>query len=169
LERQLVLCQEIAHGFGLDHDDEDFDNPNTGTCMDYGNLPTYDEHPRWQDFERLRIMYGPSGTTTATSTSSSTTAASEAALADDPSDWGQVVERDDKGRPSHYRKDLGNGKKVFTFVVYPDRAQGVMADPGTGTDGTVAPDTSQSGKKDKGKAKAENSKKRKSHSGKHRH
>ena len=36
---RLVMCQEVAHDFGLDHQDETFDNPNLGTCMDYTNDP----------------------------------------------------------------------------------------------------------------------------------
>ena len=28
-DRQLVMCQEIAHDFGLDHNDENFSNTNT--------------------------------------------------------------------------------------------------------------------------------------------
>jgi hypothetical protein len=35
--RQLVVCQEIAHDFGLDHQDEAFNNANLGSCMDYTN------------------------------------------------------------------------------------------------------------------------------------
>ena len=35
--RDLVACQEIGHDFGLDHQDETFDNYNLGTCMDYTN------------------------------------------------------------------------------------------------------------------------------------
>lgn len=37
--RDLVACQEIGHDFGLDHQDETFDNRNLGTCMDYTNAP----------------------------------------------------------------------------------------------------------------------------------
>jgi hypothetical protein len=37
--RDLVACQEIGHDFGLDHQDETFDNYNLGTCMDYTNAP----------------------------------------------------------------------------------------------------------------------------------
>ncbi|HUO84386.1 MAG TPA: hypothetical protein VM534_04650, partial [Thermoanaerobaculia bacterium] len=33
--RRLVMCQEIAHDFGLDHQDEIFNNANLGSCMDY--------------------------------------------------------------------------------------------------------------------------------------
>lgn len=38
--RQMVVCQEIAHDFGLDHQDENFSNTNLGTCMDYTNDPS---------------------------------------------------------------------------------------------------------------------------------
>jgi hypothetical protein len=31
--RRLVMCQEVGHTFGLDHQDTTFDNPNKGTCM----------------------------------------------------------------------------------------------------------------------------------------
>lgn len=37
--RDLVACQEVGHDFGLDHQDETFDNANLGTCMDYTNAP----------------------------------------------------------------------------------------------------------------------------------
>src|SRR5512144_2970387 len=33
--RNLVMCQEVGHTFGLDHQDENFYNANLGTCMDY--------------------------------------------------------------------------------------------------------------------------------------
>ncbi|HEX6871286.1 MAG TPA: hypothetical protein VF163_09340, partial [Micromonosporaceae bacterium] len=33
--RILVMCQEVGHTFGLDHQDENFNNANLGTCMDY--------------------------------------------------------------------------------------------------------------------------------------
>ncbi len=31
--RQFVMCQEVGHTFGLDHQDTTFDNPNLGSCM----------------------------------------------------------------------------------------------------------------------------------------
>ena len=37
--RNLVMCQEVGHTFGLDHQDEGFDGDNLGTCMDYTNDP----------------------------------------------------------------------------------------------------------------------------------
>ena len=37
--RQAVICQEIGHIFGLGHVNVVFNNPNTGSCMDYTNDP----------------------------------------------------------------------------------------------------------------------------------
>ena len=47
--RNLVMCQEVGHTFGLDHQDETFDNPNLGTCMDYTNDPSTNQHPNTHD------------------------------------------------------------------------------------------------------------------------
>lgn len=66
--RQLVMCQEIAHDFGLDHQDETYDNPNLGSCMDYTNDPDggaggassndpTNERPNAHDFEQLEAIY----------------------------------------------------------------------------------------------------------------
>jgi hypothetical protein len=56
--RQLVMCQEIAHDFGLDHQDENFNNPNLGTCMDYTNDPSTNQHPNTHDYDQLLVIYG---------------------------------------------------------------------------------------------------------------
>jgi hypothetical protein len=58
--RQMVTCQEVGHTFGLDHQDENFDNPNLGTCMDYTSDPAgppSNEHPDKHDYEELAIIY----------------------------------------------------------------------------------------------------------------
>ena len=55
--RQLVMCQEIAHDFGLGHQDEDFNNPNLGTCMDYTSDPSTNTVPNAHDYEQLEIIY----------------------------------------------------------------------------------------------------------------
>ena len=33
--RDFVMCQEVGHTFGLGHQDENFNNANLGSCMDY--------------------------------------------------------------------------------------------------------------------------------------
>jgi hypothetical protein len=62
--RQFVVCQEIGHAWGLDHQDEDFDNVNLGTCMDYTSDPDgtasdqlSNERPNAHDFEQLALIY----------------------------------------------------------------------------------------------------------------
>ncbi|HXG75233.1 MAG TPA: hypothetical protein VNJ53_01555 [Gaiellaceae bacterium] len=66
--RALVMCQELAHDFGLDHQDENFSNANLGSCMDYTNDPDggaggasssdpSNEHPNAHDFEQLLAIY----------------------------------------------------------------------------------------------------------------
>jgi hypothetical protein len=55
--KQLVMCQEVGHDFGLDHQDENFNNPNLGTCMDYTNDPSTNQHPNAHDYEELDIIY----------------------------------------------------------------------------------------------------------------
>jgi hypothetical protein len=54
---QLVMCQEVGHDFGLDHQDENFNNPNLGTCMDYTSDPSTNQHPNAHDYEELDIIY----------------------------------------------------------------------------------------------------------------
>ena len=113
------MCQEIAHALGLDHQDENFANPNLGTCMDYTNNPNgppSNEHPNVHDYEQLETIY--------THLDSITTL--DQAIArlgnrndvDDASEWGKSTRKDEKGRHSVYERDLGKGEKVFTFVTW---------------------------------------------------
>src|SRR3990170_3861695 len=62
--RRLVMCQEIGHDFGLDHQDENFSNQNLGTCMDYTNDPDgggaygqSNERPNGHDYDQLITIY----------------------------------------------------------------------------------------------------------------
>lgn len=58
--RRLVMCQELAHDFGLDHQDENFSNPNLGTCMDYTSDPDgppSNEHPNQHDYDQIEAIY----------------------------------------------------------------------------------------------------------------
>ena len=36
----------------------------------------------------------------------------------DPSAWGQSIREDGQGNSSLFVRDLGNGRKVFTFVIW---------------------------------------------------
>jgi hypothetical protein len=41
-QREFVTCHEVGHTFGLGHLDEDFNNQNKGSCMDYTSDPDGD-------------------------------------------------------------------------------------------------------------------------------
>lgn len=58
--KRMVVCQEVGHAFGLDHQDENQTNPNLGTCMDYTTNPSgppSNEHPNAHDYEELESIY----------------------------------------------------------------------------------------------------------------
>ena len=122
--RRLVVCQEIAHAFGLDHQDETFNNLNLGTCMDYTSSPAgppSNEHPNAHDYEELGIIYAHlDGFTTINQTKSqiaqSLTDKKSEDLGDNPSGWGRKVK--DNGKVALYEKDFGGNHKVFTFVIW---------------------------------------------------
>ncbi len=55
--RAVVMCQEIGHTFGLDH--QDTSGANFDTCMDYASNPgAANMHPNTHDYEELAIIYG---------------------------------------------------------------------------------------------------------------
>lgn len=127
--RQSVMCQEIGHTLGLDHQDEIFGNLNLGTCMDYTNDPDgllYGQlsnlHPNLHDYEELELIYAHADTST---TIKSVAASRRGAIAeeidvDDPSGWGKELRKDSRRRQSLFGRDLGKGNKVFTFVIWAD-------------------------------------------------
>ena len=49
---------QIGHGFGLPHTDEDFNNRDTGECMDYTRTPSENMQPGAENFDFLAQMYG---------------------------------------------------------------------------------------------------------------
>lgn len=49
--------------------------------------------------------------------------------------WGKVTERDEKGRPVHYGRELGPNLKVVTFVIPVDEPGEATGNGGTATDG----------------------------------
>ncbi len=112
--RNLVMCQEVGHTFGLDHQDTTFDNPNLGTCMDYTNDPSTNQHPNQHDYDELVTIYSHLDTTTtvgAAAPNGSADAGSRAA-------WGREVATSHGGRTSTFVRDLGAGNSIVTFVIW---------------------------------------------------
>lgn len=121
--RRLVMCQEIGHTFGLDHQDENFSNPNLGTCMDYTSDPDgtlknqlSNEHPNAHDYEQLETIYAHLDSITTLSQKSA--GQKNHSDEDDSSEKGKSIRKDKKGRTSLFERDLGKGEKVFTFVLW---------------------------------------------------
>src|SRR3990172_628162 len=116
--RRLVMCQEIAHDFGLDHQDENFSNTNLGSCMDYTSDPDgppSNEHPNQHDYDMLEQIYAHLDSTT-------TVGSMPAGMANgdfhSQSEWGQLMRTSSDGRAALYMRDFGGGHKVFTFVFW---------------------------------------------------
>lgn len=115
--RNLVACQEIGHTFGLDHQDEIFDNPNLGTCMDYTNDPSTNQHPNQHDYDELQLIYSHTDTLTTIGQSVSKTGAQND-TGESRSEWGRAIRKDKKGRDNVFEKDLKDGNRVITHVFW---------------------------------------------------
>ncbi|MBI4137067.1 hypothetical protein HY469_03300 [Candidatus Roizmanbacteria bacterium] len=121
--RNLVLCQEVGHTLGLDHQDENFSNANLGTCMDYTSNPESNQHPNAHDYEQLEAMYAHlDGFTTIQSGTQKLPLGLSVANAvkdqdfENRSEWGKSIK--DNGHVALFERDLGVGNKLFTFAIW---------------------------------------------------
>ncbi|MFZ5855088.1 MAG: hypothetical protein ACOYXS_11460 [Chloroflexota bacterium] len=118
--REMVMCQEVGHTLGLDHQDTTFDNTNLGTCMDYTSNPVgppSNEHPNQHDYDELVTIYSHLDSTT-TALATAPGKGNGAPDGAEAAGWGQLVALTNGGRTALYALDLGNGQKVFTFVIW---------------------------------------------------
>lgn len=125
-ERKHVMCQEIAHTFGLAHQSEDGSSQNS--CMDYFSNTganagsTLSTTPNQHDFEQLRAIYSHlDSTTTVASFGEALSAAigrGDVDVTDDPNSWGQLVRQSANGRSSEYARHNRDGSKTVTHVFW---------------------------------------------------
>lgn len=120
-EKLHVMCQEVAHTFGLDHQSTDGSSQNS--CMDYFSntganaTSTLSTRPNKHDFDELNIIYGHlDSSTTVASIASLATGASE--VGDDPHSWGQLISQSANGRSSTYERFNSDGSKTVTHVYW---------------------------------------------------
>ena len=116
--RQMVMCQEIGHTFGLDHQDENFNNGNLGTCMDYTSNPAgppSNLYPNQHDYDELVTIYSHVDDFT---TVGATTPSAAPAVLENPSEWGQLMKVSHGGKTQVFEREFGNGQKVVTFVIW---------------------------------------------------
>jgi hypothetical protein len=135
--RALVACQEIGHDFGLAHQDEQFDPPNLGSCMDYTNDPDgggaygpSNEHPNAHDYDQLQTIYSHTDSTNTSATQMTNFAVrvpGQANVAppglnneagDSPAEWGRAIHTDGQGRPDMFVQDLGGANRKITHVFW---------------------------------------------------
>jgi hypothetical protein len=137
--RNFVTCQEIGHDFGLDHQDENFDNANLGSCMDYTNNPGTNQHPNSHDYQQLSTIYqhlDSVNTSTTQATNFGVRVPGRAPVAppglneaagDSPAEWGRAIRTDAKGRPDLFVQELGGGRRKITHVLWALDAKGTEA------------------------------------------
>lgn len=117
--RNLVMCQEVGHLFGLAHQDEAFDNPNLNTCMDYTSNPATNQHPNTHDYQQLETIYSHlDSTTTVDAAATGHPSAMSNRDFDRPAAWGRLVKRSKDGAREIYERDFGGGHKVVTHVFW---------------------------------------------------
>jgi hypothetical protein len=118
--RNLVTCQEVGHTFGLDHQDENFNNANLDTCMDYTSNPESNQHPNTHDYDQLLTIYSHLDSTTTVSSAPAAAAAAANGHAADAA-WGALVKVTNHGHGAWYMRDLGAGNLVLTHVFWANR------------------------------------------------
>jgi hypothetical protein len=121
-ERQHVVCQEVAHTFGLDHQSTDGSSQNT--CMDYFSNTganagsTLSTKPNAHDFQELGIIYQHLDSTTTVAAMTAMQASGSDVDSDDPNSWGELVSQSHNGRSSTYQRFNRDGSQTITHVFW---------------------------------------------------
>ena len=123
--RRLVMCQEVAHDFGLDHQDENFNNANLGSCMDYTSDPDgppSNEHPNAHDLQQVETIYTHLDSTTSATQSAPAPGRSGSAQDEgpnNPAEFGRPLGvKDNFGRDIYFEKPLPDGRRIITHVFW---------------------------------------------------
>jgi hypothetical protein len=115
--RNSVMCQEIGHAFGLDHQGVDF-STSLGTCMDYSNDPVPNQHPDQHDYAQLEIIYTHLDGSSSVDERPKRGKGKPDRQGTDQSAWGRRVAVSNGGHTSVHVKGLGAGKRIVTFVIW---------------------------------------------------
>ncbi len=134
--RAFVMCQEIGHDFGLDHQDENFNNSNLGTCMDYTNSPGTNQHPNQHDYQQLESIYShlDGGGSGGGCKGKNCAVGVELPMAmrvlelDATGQWGELIWRSEDGHQEVFELDFGNGFKHLTHVLWVEGYDDLSAD-----------------------------------------
>jgi hypothetical protein len=89
-ESKHVMCQEVGHTFGLDH--QSTDGSSQASCMDYSNSPT-STAPNQHDYDELVTIYGHADSYGSTAFSAATFSSAQSSMGGDVP-LGNLVHRD---------------------------------------------------------------------------
>jgi hypothetical protein len=142
--RDLVMCQEVGHDFGMGHQDENNNNTNLGSCMDYTAYPDgggtggsqSNRAPNAHDYALLDSIYSHTHATNSYSstfevvTDSISRSGSQFPIydgeaLDEPWQWGNPIAWNTDGQAIRYARNLGpnhggKGHKDGDLWVYTD-------------------------------------------------
>jgi hypothetical protein len=113
--RAAVMCQEIGHDYGLAHQDENFSTDATNSCMEYTNIPAGNEHPDQHDYDQIASIYSH---VHAASNLPGAAEPNGEAIGHTREHWGKQI-----GHHT-FQRDLGEGRKVITDVLWVGHAHG---------------------------------------------
>jgi hypothetical protein len=144
--RNLVMCQEVGHTLGLNHQDEEFGNSPLGSCMDYTSDPGPNQHPNQHDYDLLEQIYShldsfnsyddapldgggsgddgggdsacKGGWKKCGGSAPSRPPAMDQLDLSEPSAWGRMVATSPNGMTATFELDFGGGHRVVTFVIW---------------------------------------------------
>jgi len=121
-EKQHVMCQEVAHTFGLDH--QSTNGSSLNTCMDYFSNTganagsTLSTKPNAHDFDELATIYQHLDTTTTVASGAASAASTTPDPTDDPINWGTLMRQSPDGRSSIYEQYNRDGTQTLTHVYW---------------------------------------------------
>lgn len=121
-EKRHVVCQEVAHSFGLGHQSTNGSSQNS--CMDYFSntganaSSTLSTRPNYHDFEQLWTIYAGHADTSTMVATTSRPSARRPSVTDDPKTWGRLVHQSANGRHSEYVQREADGTVAITEIIW---------------------------------------------------
>jgi hypothetical protein len=117
-EREHVICQEVGHTFGLDH--QSTDGSSLNTCMDYyhntSDSDTKSTTPNQHDYDELGIIYQHLDSTSTLGGAPARGAVAVSGFSEDGTPNGAARERG-----NWYVQHLGGGDFVWVHVYWASR------------------------------------------------
>jgi hypothetical protein len=107
--KQHVICQEVGHTFGLDHQDES--GADLNTCMDYSSALD-NPSPNQHDYDQLATIYAHLDSTSTVGSAATVGAAGSAHASP------VAVERSDRIASSTIVESFGDGSKRVTHILW---------------------------------------------------